>query len=131
MQEKYKTLPARLKRLLESKRITNELRDKKGQESMTQSVLEQMGVQIDETAHKASRAASAVADALEDGGVAARRATKQGSRAATELIDDTRKRVQRHPLETVAATFAAGIGAGAVIGWMMRHRRRCNCADVR
>ena len=35
---------------------------------MAQSVLEQMGVQIDETARKASRAASAVADALEDGG---------------------------------------------------------------
>ena len=98
---------------------------------MTQSVLEQMGVQIDETARKASRAASVLADAIEDGGGAARRVTKQGSHAATELIDDTRRRVQRHPLETVAATFAAGIGAGAVIGWMMRHRQRCNCADVR
>jgi len=97
---------------------------------MTQSVLEQMGEQIDETARKASRAASAVADALEDGGEAARRVTKQGSHAATELIDDTRKRVQRHPLETVAVTFAAGIGAGAVIGWMMRRRKRCSCADV-
>jgi ElaB/YqjD/DUF883 family membrane-anchored ribosome-binding protein len=97
---------------------------------MTQSVLEQMGVQIDETAHKASRAASAVADALEDGGGAARRITKQGSHAATELMDDTRRRVQRHPLKTVAATLAAGIGAGAVIGWMVRHRKRCSCADV-
>jgi ElaB/YqjD/DUF883 family membrane-anchored ribosome-binding protein len=131
MPEKCKTLSARLKRLLESKRITIELRDEKGQESMTQSVLEQMGVQIDETARKASRAASAVADALEDGGEAARRVTKQGSHAATELIDDTRRRVQRHPFETVVATFAAGIGAGAVIGWMMRPRQRCNCAHVR
>ena len=32
---------------------------------MAQSVLEQMGVQIDETARKASRAASVLADALE------------------------------------------------------------------
>jgi ElaB/YqjD/DUF883 family membrane-anchored ribosome-binding protein len=98
---------------------------------MTQSVLEQMGVQIDETAHKASRAASAAADALADGGDAARRITKQGSHAATELIDDTRKRVQRHPLKSVAATLAAGIGAGAVIGWTMRHKKHCNCADAR
>jgi ElaB/YqjD/DUF883 family membrane-anchored ribosome-binding protein len=97
---------------------------------MTQSVLEQMGVQIDETAHKASRAACAVADALEDGGKAARCMTKKGSRAATELIDDTRKRVQRHPLKTVAATLVAGIGAGAVIGWTMRHKQRSSCADV-
>jgi len=89
-----------------------------------------MGVQIDETARKASRAATAVADVLEDGGGAARRITKQGSRAATELIDDSRRRVQRHPLKAVAATFAAGIGAGAVIGWMMRHKRRCSCTDA-
>ena len=98
---------------------------------MAQSVLEQVGVQIDETARKASRAAYVLADALEDGGGAARRVTKQGSHAATELIDDTRKRVQRHPLKTIAATLAAGIGAGAVIGWTMRHRQRCNCADAR
>lgn len=98
---------------------------------MTHTLLEQMGAQIDETARKASRAASAVADVLEDGGEAARRVTKQGSDAATELIDDTRRRVQRHPLETVAATFAAGIGTGALIGWMMRHRQSSNCEDVR
>ena len=90
MPEKSKTLPARLKRLLESKRITIKLRDEKGQDSMAQSVLEQMGVQIDESARKASRAASAVADALEDGGETARRVTKQGSHAAAELLADTK-----------------------------------------
>ena len=98
---------------------------------MAQSVLEQMGVQIDETARKASRAASAVSEALEDGGEAARRVTKQGSRAATELLDDTRKRVQKHPLETIAAAFAAGIAAGAVISKMMRRRPACNRTHVR
>jgi ElaB/YqjD/DUF883 family membrane-anchored ribosome-binding protein len=115
---------------LESKRTIIDPTNEKGQENMTQSVLEQMGVQIDETAHKASRAASAVADALEDGGGAARRVTKKGSDAAAELIDDTRRRVQRHPFETVAATFAAGIGAGALIVLMMRRKQRSNCADV-
>jgi ElaB/YqjD/DUF883 family membrane-anchored ribosome-binding protein len=98
---------------------------------MAQSVLEQMGVQIDETARKASRAASAVADALEDGGGAARRVAKQGSHAATELIDDTRRRVQRHPLETVAATFAAGIAAGTAISWILRRKRQCCKAEAR
>ena len=91
---------------------------------MAQSVSEQLGVQIDETARKASRAASAVADALEDGGVAARRAAKQGNDAAAELLADTRKRVQQHPIETVAAAFAVGIVAGAAIRWMMK-RRQC------
>jgi ElaB/YqjD/DUF883 family membrane-anchored ribosome-binding protein len=98
---------------------------------MAQSVLEQMGVQIDETARKASRAASAVADVLEDGGEAARRVAKHGSHAAAELLDDTRKRVQKHPLETVAAAFAAGIAAGAAITRMVRRRPPCNKADAR
>jgi ElaB/YqjD/DUF883 family membrane-anchored ribosome-binding protein len=108
---------------LESKRITIELRDEKGQESMAQSVLEQVGVQIDETARKAPRAASVLADALEDGGGAARRVTKHGSHAAAELLAETRKRVQRHPIETVAAVFAAGMAAGALIRWMLQRRQ--------
>ena len=41
---------------------------------MTESVLERTGEQIAETARKASRATSAVADAFEDGVEAARRA---------------------------------------------------------
>lgn len=91
---------------------------------MAQSVSEQLCVEIDETARKASRAASAVADALEDGGVAARRAAKQGNDAAAELLAGTRKRVRRHPIETVAAAFAVGIVAGAAIRWMLQ-RRQC------
>ena len=123
MPEKSKTLRARLKKLWESKRITIKLRDEKGQESMVQSVLEQMGVQIDETARKASRAASAVADALEEGGETARRVTKEGSHAAAELLADTKKRVQRHPIEAIAAAFTAGILAGSAIRWMIKRRQ--------
>jgi ElaB/YqjD/DUF883 family membrane-anchored ribosome-binding protein len=108
---------------LEHKRINIELGDKKGQKVMTQSVLEQAGEQIADTAHKASRAASAVADAIEDGVASARRAAKQGGYAAAELLDNTKRQVQRHPVETVLATFAAGITAGAVIGWAMRRRQ--------
>jgi ElaB/YqjD/DUF883 family membrane-anchored ribosome-binding protein len=91
--------------------------------TMAQSVLKQMGEQFDETAHKASRAASAVADALEDGVGAARRVAKHGGKAAAELFDDTKRRVQRHPVETVVATFAVGIAAGAAIGWLMKRRQ--------
>ena len=87
---------------------------------MSQSALEQVGEQIDKTAHEASRTASYVADALEDGVKAARRAAKHGGDVATELLDVTKKRVQRHPIETVMATFAVGIAAGAAIGWMAR-----------
>jgi hypothetical protein len=90
---------------------------------MAQSVLEQVGEQFDETVHKAARAGSAVAEAFEDGIGAARRAAKHGGQAAAELFDDTKRRVQRHPVETVVATFAAGIAAGAAISWLMKRRQ--------
>ena len=90
---------------------------------MSQSVMEQVGEQIDKTAHKASRAASYVADAFEDGVEAARCAAKRGGKVATELLDNTKRRVQRHPIETVVATFAVGIAAGATIGWLASRRQ--------
>ncbi|MGA2372920.1 MAG: hypothetical protein ACLP3R_15810 [Candidatus Korobacteraceae bacterium] len=89
---------------------------------MIQSVLERTGDQVAETARKASRAASAVADALEDGVGVARRVAKQGGDAAEEFIDDTTKRLQRHPVETIVTTFAVGIGLGVLIGWMIKRR---------
>jgi len=95
---------------------------------MEQSVFEHVGQQIDETTHKATRAASAVANALEDGVIAARRVARDGVDAATELLYNTKRRLQRHPLETVAVTFAAGIAAGTAIGWMMKRgksQQRC------
>jgi hypothetical protein len=122
MPEKIKKMLARLKRLSGNKRTSIELGDEKGQERMAQAVLEQMGEQINETARKASRAASAVADAIEDGVGAARRSAEHGVYVATELLDDTKKRVRRHPIETLVATFAAGIAAGAAISLMMRRR---------
>jgi ElaB/YqjD/DUF883 family membrane-anchored ribosome-binding protein len=124
MPEKFKRLSARLKRLSENKRINIELVDERGQMIMAQSVFGQAGDQIADTAHKASRAASSVVDALEDGVGAARRAAKKGGLAAAEIFDDTKRRVQRHPIETVVATFATGIAAGAMISWMMK-RKQC------
>lgn len=91
---------------------------------MTQSVLEKMSEQIDETAHKASRAASAVADAFEDGVTTARRVAKQSGHAVTDAFDDTKRRVRQNPIESVAVTFAAGIATGAAISWML-NRKNC------
>ena len=89
---------------------------------MTQSVLERTGDQIAETARKASRASSAVADAFDDGVAAARRVAKQSGDAAEEFMDDTTKRLQRHPVETMVVTFAMGVAAGVVIGWMVKRK---------
>jgi ABC-type transporter Mla subunit MlaD len=90
---------------------------------MEQSVFAHVGQQIDDTTHKATRAASAVADALEDSVIAFRRAARDGADAATVVLDDTKRRLLRHPLETVAVTFAAGIAAGTAIGWMMKRKQ--------
>lgn len=57
---------------------------------MEQSVFKQVGQQLDDATHSATRAVSAVADALEDSVVAARRAAKDGVGAATELLYNTK-----------------------------------------
>jgi methyl-accepting chemotaxis protein len=77
---------------------------------------------IAESVQQASRATSAVADAIQDGVGVVRRAAKQGGDAAEEFRDDTTQRMQRHLVLTVATTFVIGITAGTLIGWMMKRR---------
>jgi ElaB/YqjD/DUF883 family membrane-anchored ribosome-binding protein len=89
---------------------------------MSQSVLERTAEQVTDSARQASRASSAVADAIEDGVGVVRRAARQGGDAAEEFLNDTTQRIQRHPVLTVATTFAVGLAAGTVIGWTMKRR---------
>ena len=89
---------------------------------MSRTVAERTAEHIQESAHQASRATSAVADAIEDGVGVVRRAAKQGGDAAEEFLNDTTQRVQRHPVLTLATTFAIGVTAGTLIGWMMKRR---------
>ncbi len=80
--------------------------------------VEQIGKSVD----RASRTTSAIADAIEDGVGVVKRAAKQGGDAAEEFLDDTTERLQRHLVLTLATTFAVGVTAGALIGWMMKRR---------
>jgi len=89
---------------------------------MSQTVLERTAEHIAESAHQASRATSAVADAIEEGVGVARRAAKQGGDAAEEFLNDTTQRLQRHLVLTVATTFAVGLTAGTLIGWIMKRK---------
>jgi ElaB/YqjD/DUF883 family membrane-anchored ribosome-binding protein len=89
---------------------------------MSQSVLDRTSEHIAESAQQASRVTTAVADAIEDGVGAVRRAAKQGGDAAEEFLNDSTQRIQRHPVLTVATTFAVGLAAGAFIGWMIKRR---------
>ena len=87
---------------------------------MSQTIVERTAEHIADSAHQASRATNAVADAIGNGVGVVRRAAKQSGDAAEEFLNDTTQRIQRHPVLTVATTFAVGFTAGAVIGWMGR-----------
>ena len=87
---------------------------------MSQTVVERTADHVAESVHRASRATSAVADAIEEGSAVIRRAAKQGGDAAEELLNDTTERIQRHPVLTLATTFAVGLAVGTLIGWMMK-----------
>jgi hypothetical protein len=89
---------------------------------VAQSRVERTAEHIAESVQQASRATSAVADAIQDGIGVVRRAAKQGGDVAEEFLDDTTQRLQRHLVLTVATTLAIGITAGALIGWTMKRR---------
>jgi ElaB/YqjD/DUF883 family membrane-anchored ribosome-binding protein len=89
---------------------------------MSQTVMERTAEHIGESARQASPATSAIADAIDDGVGVVRRAAKQGGDAAEEFLNDTTQRIQRHPVLTIATTFAVGVAAGTLIGWMLKRR---------
>jgi len=89
---------------------------------VAQTRVERTAEHIAETVQQASRATSAVADAIEDGVGVVRRAAKQGGDAAEEFLDDTTQRIERHLVLAVATTFAIGLTAGTLIGWMMKRK---------
>jgi hypothetical protein len=110
------------KRLSANKSPVNSVLQNPQEDTVSQTVVERTAEQIGKSARQASRATSAIADALEDSVGVVRRAAKQGGDAAEEFLEDTTQRLQRHLLLTVATTFAAGVTAGALIGWMMKRR---------
>ena len=67
---------------------------------------------------EAVRLKTAVADALEDGVHAARRAMKHGLTVAEEIMDDAAHEVKRYPLQAVAATSILSFTAGVLVGWL-------------
>lgn len=89
---------------------------------MSQTVLERTADRVAESAQQAASATRKVGDAVQDAVGVLGNAAKRGGDAAEEFLNDTAQRVQRHPALTVAATFAAGLTAGMLIGWIMKRK---------
>jgi methyl-accepting chemotaxis protein len=89
---------------------------------MSDTVIGRAGEQIAESARTASRLTSAMADVVEEGLGAAKRVAKQAGDAAEELFDDTTKRLQRHPVETLVGSMAVGLCLGIVVGWLIARK---------
>jgi ElaB/YqjD/DUF883 family membrane-anchored ribosome-binding protein len=89
---------------------------------MAESILEKADVQVEESIRKVSRAASAMAEAIDEGVGAIKLAVKRSGDLAEELLDDTTQRVKRHPVETMAVTFTLGLLVGGLIGWMVSRK---------
>lgn len=89
---------------------------------MRQNILEKTGEYIAQSADKASRGTSAVVDAVEDSIEMAKSAARQGREVAEDILDGAARRIQRRPVQTVVATCAVALGAGILIGWLLRRR---------
>jgi ElaB/YqjD/DUF883 family membrane-anchored ribosome-binding protein len=83
---------------------------------MAKTVLDKTGDYIGKSVDDASQFASSVADAVEDGLGAARRAAKDGSEAVERFVKDTNKRVRRNPIESVLTSLAFGLLVGFLVG---------------
>jgi ElaB/YqjD/DUF883 family membrane-anchored ribosome-binding protein len=78
----------------------------------------------DQLEAEVKRVKEAVADAVDNGAVASRRAVKGGRRAAEDLVDDAEYAVKQHPLSALGVSFGIGMGLGAVIGVLLAHNGR-------
>jgi ElaB/YqjD/DUF883 family membrane-anchored ribosome-binding protein len=84
----------------------------------TIEVRDQLGAEV-------KRVKEAVADVVDDGFVAARRAVKQSRRVAEDLVDDAEYRVKQHPFSALGVSFGIGMGLGAAIGVLLARNSRC------
>jgi len=83
----------------------------------TIEVRDQLGAEV-------KRVKEAVTDAVDNGIVAAKRAVKQGRRAAEDLVDDAEYRIKQRPFSALGVTLGIGVGLGAAIGVLLARNGR-------
>ncbi len=82
---------------------------------MTTTVLEKTGEQVSNSAKK-------FADKVKDGFGTARQFVHQTEELAEDLYDTSTRQIQKHPAESVAMTFLAGVGIGMFTMWLLRRK---------
>ncbi|NOT61873.1 MAG: hypothetical protein HOP19_16790 [Acidobacteria bacterium] len=82
------------------------------------------GSQLATIGWEAGQIKEQVEHAVDDGIRAAKRAAKNGRHAAVDLLDETAYRIKHDPLRSVALGFGAGIGLGAMLGWLVTRNER-------
>ena len=70
------------------------------------------------------RVKEAVAGAVDNATVAAKRAVKQGRRAAEDLVDDAEYKIKQRPFSALGVSFGVGIGLGAALGVLLARNGR-------
>jgi ElaB/YqjD/DUF883 family membrane-anchored ribosome-binding protein len=83
----------------------------------TIEVRDQLGAEV-------KRVKEAVVDAVDNGITAAKRAVKQGRRAAEDLVDDAEYKVKQHPFSALGVSLGVGIGLGAAVGVLLARNGR-------
>jgi len=89
---------------------------------MRTNVLEKTADYVGESAERMARAAGAVAVAVEDGVGLAKRTARHGYDTAGDILDGAARRIQRNPLKVTLAACAVALGAGVVIGTLLKRR---------
>jgi ElaB/YqjD/DUF883 family membrane-anchored ribosome-binding protein len=71
---------------------------------------------VDDALREVTKIRSIVTDAVEDGVRVANQVIKRGRHAAEDALEDTKRAVQKRPLQSLGAAFALGAVAGALVG---------------
>ncbi len=77
---------------------------------------------FEKAAEKIGDSTQKIAGAFKDRFDSARRFVKETEELADDLYDTTTRQIQRHPAESVAMTFVAGVAAGMLMSWLIRRK---------
>lgn len=87
-------------------------------------VTAQVGEQLAYAGMEVDRMKVKMAQAVDDGVDAARKAVKRSRHAAEDMIDETAYKIKHDPLQSVAITFGIGLGLGVLIGWILGREKK-------